>query len=62
MTTVARHLEEERRRAWGDYADRLRDLEGAEYERAEQEAWTELQAALRDLGLEEPSPPEPPVE
>ena len=34
--------------AWQDYADRLRGLEGAEYDRAEQEAWEELQAALRE--------------
>ena len=34
--------------AWQDYADRLRGLEGEEYDRAEQEAWEELQAALRE--------------
>jgi hypothetical protein len=32
--------------AWQDYADRIRGLEGEEYDRAEAEAWTELQAAL----------------
>ena len=35
--------------AWQDYADRLRGLEGEEYDRAEQEAWEELQAALREV-------------
>ena len=34
--------------AWRDYADRLRGLEGEEYDRAEQEAWEDLQAALRE--------------
>jgi hypothetical protein len=34
--------------AWQDYADRLRGLEGEEYDRAEQEAWDDLQATLRD--------------
>ena len=34
--------------AWLQYADRLRDLEGEEYDRAEQEAWEDLQAALRE--------------
>ena len=34
--------------AWQDYADRLRGLEGEEYDRAEQAAWEDLQAALHD--------------
>jgi hypothetical protein len=34
--------------AWREYADRLRGLDGEEYDRAEQEAWEELQAALRE--------------
>jgi hypothetical protein len=34
--------------AWQDYADRLRGLEGEEYDRAEQAAWEDLQAALRE--------------
>jgi hypothetical protein len=55
MTALARHLEQEQRRAWDDYADRVRGLEGAAYDQAEQEAWDDLQAALRDLGIE-PSP------
>jgi hypothetical protein len=49
MTTVARHDVDEQRRAWLDYAQRLRGLEGEEYDRAEEEAWEELQATLRDL-------------
>jgi len=35
------------REAWGRYADRLRGLQGAEYEGAEREAWEALQAELR---------------
>ena len=31
---------------WSGYLERLRGLEGAEYDRAEQEAWRELQASL----------------
>jgi hypothetical protein len=50
MTTVADTVEQERRQAWRDYAERLQGLDGAEYERVEQEAWQELQAALRALG------------
>jgi hypothetical protein len=53
MTTVTPHLEEETRRAWSDYADRLRGLEGAEYDEAEQEAWAQLQATLQGLGAAE---------
>jgi hypothetical protein len=34
------------RQMWADYLERLRGLEGAEYDRAEQEAWQELQEAL----------------
>jgi hypothetical protein len=49
MPTIARTAEEEQRRAWADYADRLRGLEGAEYDHAEEEAWDELQAALREV-------------
>ena len=46
------------RQMWQDYLDRLKGLEGAEYERAEQEAWEELQAALKRAGRE----PEPPAD
>lgn len=54
MTTVTRDLQHETRRAWADYAARLQGLEGEEYERAEQEAWEQLQATLRALGVEVP--------
>jgi hypothetical protein len=56
MTTVAHNVEDEQRRAWGDYVERLRGLTGAEYDRAEQEAWDDLQHALRPLGGEPGSP------
>jgi hypothetical protein len=46
MTTVTPNARQDTRRAWSDYADRLRGLEGAEYERAEQDAWEQLQATL----------------
>lgn len=39
-------LEERTREAWQRYADRVRDLSGAEYEQAERESWDELQADL----------------
>ena len=39
-------LEERTREAWQRYAERVRDLTGAEYERAEHESWDELQADL----------------
>lgn len=44
-----RELEDGTRRAWIAYSDRLRDLSGAEYERAEGDSWTELQRELRRL-------------
>jgi hypothetical protein len=44
-----RELEVERQRAWGDYSERLRDLSGDEYERAEHESWEQLQRKLRGL-------------
>lgn len=55
MTTTApdaeklRELDDGRRRAWMAYSDRLRDLSGVEYERAEGDSWTELQRELRRL-------------
>jgi hypothetical protein len=53
MTTVTPHMEQETRRAWSDYADRLRGLEGAEYDQVEEEAWDQLQATLQSLGAAE---------
>lgn len=59
MATVTDNLEQETRRAWSDYADSLRGLEGAEYDRAEAAAWDQLQATLNALGatvaLDDPS-------
>lgn len=55
MTTVAhnadkaRELDADTERAWSAYSERLRDLIGEEYERAEQESWTKLQGELRRL-------------
>jgi len=49
MPTAARIADEEERRAWADYAATLEGLEGAEYDRAEQEAWDLLQETLDDL-------------
>lgn len=61
MTTVTPHLQQETRRAWSDYADRLRGLEGAEYDQAEQEAWEHLQATLQALGVADSSLDDPAV-
>ena len=44
-----RELDEGTRRAWTTYNERLRDLAGDEYERAETDSWTELQRELRRL-------------
>ncbi len=49
MTTVTPNLQETRR-AWSEYADRVRGLEGAEYEQAEADAWDRLQSTLHSLG------------
>ncbi len=51
MTTVARDLDLEKRRAWDEYADSVRDLHGAEYDRVELDAWSRLQETL--LALDE---------
>ena len=44
-----RELEDSTRRAWRTYNERLRDLEGDEYEQVESDSWTELQRELRRL-------------
>jgi rubrerythrin len=55
VTAIAHDAEELReldagaRRAWQTYSERLRGLRNAEYERAEQESWAELQGELRRL-------------
>ena len=53
MTSIApeelRELDEDTRQAWDHYSERLRELDGAEYERVESESWEELQTQLRRL-------------
>ena len=55
MTTIApdteklRELDDQERRAWSDYNERLRDLTGLEYELAEAVSWDELQRELQGL-------------
>ena len=61
MATVTPQLEQETRRAWSEYAETLRGLEGTEYDQAEQEAWEQLQATLHALGVAESPHPDPPL-
>ncbi len=49
MPTVGRDIDAETAQAWALYAARLEGLEGAEYDRAEQEAWASLQDTLEEL-------------
>jgi len=44
-----RELDDSERQAWQTYSERLRDLTGEEYERAETESWAELQRELRQV-------------
>jgi hypothetical protein len=44
-----RELDADRRRAWDEYTERLRDLTGDEYEIAEHDSWTRLQDELDGL-------------
>lgn len=44
-----RELDDDTRRAWSSYSERIRDLTGEDYEIAERESWTELQSDLRRL-------------
>ena len=44
-----RELDDDTRRAWSAYSERLRELTGDEYERVEDESWQELQRTLRSL-------------
>ena len=37
------------RDAWADYTEELRELEGRDYEEAEDESWNRLQERLREL-------------
>ncbi len=50
MATVTENVEQSTREAWTEYAERLRGLEGTEYDHAEAEAWDTLQATLSHLG------------
>jgi hypothetical protein len=53
VSTIApdllRELDEDTRRAWNDYRDRLSGMEGRSYEEAEPESWSALQEELRRL-------------
>jgi hypothetical protein len=55
VTTIApdteklRELDDDERRAWAEYYDSIQQLTGAEYERAEPEAWEMLQDELRRI-------------
>ncbi|MDQ6606957.1 MAG: hypothetical protein M3Z06_10485 [Actinomycetota bacterium] len=55
MTTIApdaiklRALDEETRRAWTVYSERVRELTGEEYALVEDESWTLLQEELGRL-------------
>jgi hypothetical protein len=51
-TDRLRELEADTRQAWVAYTERLRELTGEEYERAEPESWIELQAELERLERE----------
>jgi hypothetical protein len=44
-----RELDEDTRRAWAHYTERLRELTGDQYELVESESWTELQTELHRL-------------
>ncbi len=55
MTLIAedakklRALNDETRRAWSAYSERLAELAGEEYERAEDDSWEQLQRELLRL-------------
>jgi len=42
-------IESRTREAWTDYTGELRELEGRDYEEAEDKAWTRLQKRLKQL-------------
>ncbi|HEU4974796.1 MAG TPA: hypothetical protein VFT50_06865 [Baekduia sp.] len=55
MTTFVPHessLDERIREAWTAYRDDLADLDGREYDEAEEESWDRLQEALRGIEAE----------
>jgi hypothetical protein len=45
-------LDEEERRAWTAYSERLRDLAGDAYEQAEADGWEDLQRELQSIEQE----------
>jgi hypothetical protein len=42
-------LDTQTRDAWAEYTDELRELEGRDYEEAEDESWDRLQKRLKQL-------------
>jgi len=42
-------IEARTRKAWTEYSGALRDLEGRDYEEAENESWARLQEILKQL-------------
>jgi hypothetical protein len=44
-----RRLDDDMRRAWTAYSERLRELSGDEYEQVERESWSKLQSELRGV-------------
>jgi hypothetical protein len=61
MATVTENVEQSTREAWTEYAERLRGLEGTEYDQAEAEAWDTLQATLSHLDAGSLLPVDPSV-
>jgi hypothetical protein len=45
-TEKLRELDEDTRRAWRTYSERIRELDGPEYDEAEVESWDALQQEL----------------
>jgi len=56
MTTITpdklSELAEQEREAWSEYRERLRDLEGRDYEEAEAASWDTLQDSLAEVEAE----------
>jgi len=50
-----RELDEDVQRAWSTYRESLVELQGAEYEEAEQRCWDRLQRKLEEFGHERAS-------
>jgi hypothetical protein len=53
ITVPKRELERRRAEAWIAYSERLRDLEGRDYEDAERISWERLQRELRSIERED---------